>query len=85
VAQINDENRSAFIELTLKFNWFQPRGGQLLHNNALADQPGSKETYNAKQKQSAGEAANPVKDPCIVIQEIAEEAAAREQCAHPER
>jgi len=84
VTQVHDIDRLAGIELLLQLLGLKACRRQLLEDDAAANEAGHKEADDAENQQRAREAAHPVKQAGIAIDQVAEEAASGQQDADPQ-
>src|ERR1700722_10669815 len=85
MAQIDDGNNPACFELLFLFFRLKTRCDEALQHHAAANEAANEECYDAKNKQCAGEAADPVENVGIALEQVAKESATGEQHAHPQR
>ena len=83
MAQIHDEDIVSGVHPALQFLRLQPRGDQLIENHAAANDAHHQEPGNAHHQQCSAEPARPVQQMGIAVEQVAEEAASAQQCAHP--
>jgi len=84
VAEVDDVDRLARVELTLEVLRLQTRCDEVPEDHAAAEDAGEEEGDDAQDEQGSGEAARPVEQAGIAAEQVAEEAAQSQQATQPE-
>jgi hypothetical protein len=76
MAQIDDADLLAGVELALQLFGLEARGNEVLEHHPAANKRPMKNAYDAQNQQRAREAADPVEHAGIALEQVAEEPAA---------
>src|ERR1700722_18073346 len=85
MAKVDDADALARVELLLQIFGLEARCYEAFQHHVAANQAANEECYDAKNQQSAREAADPVENVGIALEQIAKESATGEQHTHPQR